>query len=234
MKLIVIVRTRNNIQDIERFVHCYQWADQILVADGGSTDGTFEIAQTLPKVQARQFLERVFSPNGRQWRNPTGKHINFLIKWAQDEGADWIIFDDIDCIPNYKLQHEGREFLESLQFCWDFVSINRVYIYNDDQYFEILTKPDGQWTTGFWAWRAKLYLHAKETDPWEEDFDLVGYREFSLLPPFCLLHYFYPNHEVMQKKLSFYKECELPLRLDPLEYGGALHKLESWMRYDKT
>ena len=57
MKIIVIVRTRDNAEIIERFIMSYQWADKILVADNESQDDTVSICKRLPKTQVRHFLE---------------------------------------------------------------------------------------------------------------------------------------------------------------------------------
>ena len=85
MKIIVTARTLNEEKRIERFVMSYQWTDKILVADGGSTDNTVTRCQGLPNTEVREFLDRVPSDDGAVWRNPHGKHINFLIDWAEDE-----------------------------------------------------------------------------------------------------------------------------------------------------
>ena len=43
MKIVATTRTRNEADNIERFVMSYQWADKILIADGGSIDNTHKI-----------------------------------------------------------------------------------------------------------------------------------------------------------------------------------------------
>ncbi len=232
MKVIVTVRTRNEAERIERFVMSYQWADKILVADGGSTDDTVSIAQSLPKTEVRKFGMRVASDDGRVWRNPHGRHINFLIDWAEEEGADWIIFDDVDCIPNYKMKKLGRLiFIGATEALRDYIMVNRVYFYKEESYFEELTKPTGDWTPSLWAWRANKDIRAKEEDGWEHyiDIHLEGLHRSDVYPPYCLLHYFYPDDEFMKKKLDFYRHMRPTIR-DPKDYGGELLPLEEWMR----
>lgn len=230
MKVITIVRTRNEARNIARFCYAYRWVNHILVADGGSTDNTVSIAKCFLNAKVQSFDEKVFSNDGQYWRNPHGKHINFLIKWAEAEGADWIIFDDCDCIPNHTLRCGGHEVLEKCNK--DFVLANRVYVYGDDKYFEGLTKPDNNWTGSLWAWRSFNGFRADESDPWKHYFDIrfTNENSISLKPPYCLLHYFYQNDEYAQRKLHFYKNTgELPEARDPKEYGGKLLPLEEWM-----
>ena len=88
MKIVATCRTLNEEKNIERFCMSYTWVDKVLIADGGSTDRTKEIANLFYNVEVRDFSERV-ERNG-VWRNPHGKHINFLIDWAKEEGA-WIV-----------------------------------------------------------------------------------------------------------------------------------------------
>jgi glycosyltransferase involved in cell wall biosynthesis len=231
MKIFVTVRTRNEADRIERFIMSYQWADKILVADGGSSDDTVPIAKSLPNVEVREFLDRVPSDDGKVWRNPHGAHINFLIDWATDEGADWIIFDDCDCIPNYKIKEKGRFIFAVHDELCDYIMVNRVYFYKEESYFEKLTKPTGDWTPSLWAWRANKDIRAKEDSGWEHyvDIHLEGLEREDIMPPFCLLHYFYPDDEFMQKKLDFYRHMRPGIR-DPKDYGGDLLPLEDWMR----
>ena len=72
MKIITIVRTRNEHRNIERFCRSYSWADQIFVADGGSDDDTISLASKFPNVIVRLYLERVFGKK-EIWRNKQGK-----------------------------------------------------------------------------------------------------------------------------------------------------------------
>ena len=228
MKIITVVRTRNEESRIERFIRSYQWADKILVADGGSEDNTVSLCKSLPKTEVRYFDKKVkIGDEGQNWRNPHGEHINFMIDWATEEGADWIIFDDCDCIPNYLVKEDARHFLKRTEE--DCVMLTRIYFYKEDRYFEKLTKPTGDWTPSLWAWKTKKSLRAKELNPLEHTIDISGLSKREIMPPYCLLHYFYPSDEFMQKKLDFYRIYR-PTILDPKEYGGELLEKEWWMK----
>lgn len=229
MKIVVIVRTRDSELFINRFCQNYQWADLILIADGGSKDKTKELASIYPNVDIEDFTQKIYSPDGKTWRNPHGKHINFLRDWAESLYPEWIIFDDVDCVPNYKVKEDYEKLFETQK---DFILLNRIYMLGKDRYFEKLTKPYGEWVGGLWAWRAGLGFRADESDPMVHAFNMK-YESVAktYLPPYCLLHYFYPSDEYMQKKLKFYRDVGEQLNAkDPREGGGRLFLLEDWMR----
>ena len=230
MKIAATTRTRNESVNIERFVKSYQWADKILIADGGSDDDTVEIAKSLSKTEVRDFHERIPSSDGKVWRNPHGKHINFIIDWATEEGADWIIFDDADCVPNYVLMSDARYKFKNSKA--DYIMVTRIYFYGDDKHFEKLSNVGGKgWTPSLWAWRVNKGIKAKEIDGWEHYIDIhhKGLVREDWMPPICLLHHFCPDKETMEKKLDFYRHMR-PSIQGPLKFGGAQKPLEEWMR----
>ena len=59
MNVVVICRTRDETRNIARFCRAYAWADSILIADGGSTDTTLDIARQFKNVQVDLFTGRV-------------------------------------------------------------------------------------------------------------------------------------------------------------------------------
>lgn len=231
MKIIATVRTRNEESNIERFCMSYQWADSILVADGGSDDRTVEIASRMPNTQVRGFHIRIPMRNGL-WRNPHGAHINYLIDWATEEGADWIIFDDCDCFPNALLKRDGRWMMETTKS--SYINAVRLYAYGKDQHFRKLAQPvhDGVWSPSAWAWRASTGWRFKEDHP--EKLQEMIYpapvdQSLDLLPPYCLVHHPWPTNEAVEKKLNYYRlSYEVPNMLHPLEFGGALEPLPDW------
>lgn len=241
MKIITIARTRDSADFIDRFCQSYYWVDQVLIADGGSSDDSKKRASQYPNVTVKDFSEKVY--RGDTWRNPHGRHINFLIKWAEEEGADWIIFDDVDCVPNFLIKDEfNMIFNDAEEDGNEFIFANRAYIYGEYQYFEKLTKPtvligqyENEWIPSLWAWKANMGFAAKENDPFKHEFNKIPtqHSRLELYPPYCLLHYFYPNDEYMRKKLEFYNKIydfgTARVR-DPKEYGGQLLPLEGWMK----
>jgi len=231
MKVIVIVRTREEEKNIERFCMNYQWADQILVADGGSRDDTVKTAKNMPKTFVKSFHVRKQMENGL-WRNPEADHLNFLVYWAERCGADWIILDDCDCFPNHKLKQNARTLLETTQF--DFVYAVRLYLWKGNTHFPDMAKPGkkhDKWEASLWAWRANLGLRFEDTDmayTWEPKVD-ESFLRLDLMPPYCLLHTSWQDEDILRKKLNFYhKSGQIPNIKYPLDYAGHIEDLPDW------
>lgn len=233
MKISVICRTRNEQKNIERFCSSYDWADEIIVSDCGSIDGTVEIAKKFPNVRIKMFWERISKDGFQTWRTPHGRQINFMAHLAEEGGADWIIFDDADCFPNSLLKRDCRSILERVPSNLPLVRANRIYMLGTDRYFHEITLPNKTWeaSTSLYAWRANHGIYADESDPWSHYFDgITNDRCFDILPPYCLLHDYYPDDGMRKKKLEFYKVVgEQEIVRDPLEYSHDIDKLEDWM-----
>lgn len=227
MKIVACVRTLNEEASILRFIKSYiSWVDAILVADGGSQDKTVEIAESMPLVKVRPFHYYINGENG-YFRNPQNKHINFLLDWAAEENADWIIFDDCDCFPNWMLQQSARHIMESTDK--KAIMAYRMYIYGEDKWFPRLNEP-GQ---SIWAWRTGV-CRAIETSTDDEEWHMrIPYppKEVSLFLdwPLALLHRAYPNEKVVGQKLSFYRGSgQVPTMQHPKRFGGELEDLPAW------
>lgn len=80
-KITAIIPTGNEIHNIEAVIASVSFADEILVVDSFSTDGTFEKAQELATKVIRREYE--YSASQKNWAIPQAKH-------------DWIILVDAD------------------------------------------------------------------------------------------------------------------------------------------
>lgn len=95
--LSIIIITKNEEKIIEGAIKSAQFADQIIVADGGSTDKTVEVAKNLgADVITLQQEELNFS----QWRNQAMKHAKH----------DWVFYLDAD----ERVSADLQKFLVSL------------------------------------------------------------------------------------------------------------------------
>ena len=229
MKVVATVRTLNESANIERFCQCYQEiADEILIADGGSSDDTIEKAEKIPKVIVRNFENRIIHKGSNLWSNPRGLHVNFLIDWAKECEADWIIFDDCDCVPTVALQTSARMLMDS---CSDqMIFAFRMFVKYDYLWYPTMNYA-GQ---SLWAWRSDVNVRAEETDPERFNMSIPEVTTRRLLHPKALLHYFYPDEETIQKKLDFYSmtgELGESKPLHPSQFMGREEVLPEWAKW---
>jgi len=159
LKIVVIVRTRNEEKRIGKFCEAYKDADHIIVSDGGSEDDTVSIAQSYPNVILSPFYNRVELKNGA-WRNNDAQHVNHLIIEAKKLSPDWIILDDCDCRPNVSLKQIYRSHLETTDR--NFVMVTRFYFWGTDEYFPKMSSTGGKIEPSLWAWRGNNGLATKK------------------------------------------------------------------------
>ena len=240
MKVGVLVRTRNEEKRIWQFCNAYRDADYILVADGGSEDNTIRIAKSFPNVEVRKYTKRVLLQGG-YWRNNDSDHSNFLFEWSREPeyGLDWVIYDDCDCRPNYKLRLHYRKILDETEA--DYVMAVRLYLWDKYLHFPDMAKPGenhDKWEASLWAWRT-------DQDFWtvDDNFPHFSFRigdkpvkdlhfdakTIDLMPPYCLLHTSWMDKKHLENKLLQHRAGgSIPNIRHPLEYAGKLEILPEW------
>jgi glycosyltransferase involved in cell wall biosynthesis len=210
-KIVAMVRTLNEEKNIGFWINAYApWVDHVIVADGGSNDATVSIVRAsqeiYPNVHLRFFMDVIWGKEG-VWRNPEGKHINFLLDWAAELKADWVIFDDCDCRPNKFLRAGGRDLIEQEET--DFILITRLYLWKDTNlHIENLAQPAklGVWEPSLWAWRLSSGLRANSKVDWDIGWNFRVDQEprNALMPPYCLLHRPWPDESSIRRKMNLY------------------------------
>ncbi len=98
-KISALIISYNEIGYIERCVESVSFADEIIVVDSFSTDGTFEYLQNHPKVNV---IQRAFT-------NFTSQK-SFALKQAAN---DWVLFLDADEVVAEELRTEVLETVSS-------------------------------------------------------------------------------------------------------------------------
>lgn len=226
MKIVLTLKSKNEEKNIRRAIECYHdWVDEILLADGGSTDKTIEVASEYEKVKVRPFRISYMREDG-SLRNHEGKHLNFLFKWAKLSGADWIIHDDCDCTLNRMFKEQARQIIESAET--EIICAVRLYVYGTDKHFRSMSWMKGRWETSLWAWRPGV-LMAEDT---QRHFTIANIEQLSrtnVLPPLCILHNFAPDEETIMRKVNDYK-LEAPTAVHPRITYGEPEPLPTWAR----
>lgn len=233
MKIVTIVRTLNEEINIERFCQAYDWADLILIADENSTDRTKELALSFPNVKFASLYKPEIPLRRGGFRTSHSTQINFLIDWAKEEGADWMLFDDCDCWPNPSLKKHLRWILENSRY--GFVSAVRLYLWGKHEYFPSLSRVKGIWTPSLYGWRSDTGLRCVENYAAHQEFIPIPIPDETetILPPMCLLHNPWQNDAMVTKKLDFYRSSGLiPSMENPTAFGGPLEILPVWARED--
>ncbi len=97
-KLTALIPTGNEIHNIEAVIESVNFADEILVVDSLSSDGTFEIAEKLAHKVIRRDYE--YSASQKNWAIPQAKH-------------EWILLVDADERVTPELKEEILKILEN-------------------------------------------------------------------------------------------------------------------------
>lgn len=222
MKIVVAVRCYNEIKNVYSFMRGYDFADEIIVSDGGSTDGSVEILENYPKVRLFHFPEQE-TVNGVTW-NPDAPHMNFVLDIAKEYSPDWLIFDDMDCNPVTALRENARNILENC----DKPQVNafRLYMWGEERYFPLMNKHFDPMYTSLWGWKPKeLDIRADEK---VRHGTLVGLSDdpLRLERPNCLLHKSW-HPKTIGEKMRRYNAIGLPFN-HPRKFAGKPECLPEW------
>lgn len=227
MKIIATLKSRNEERNIRNAIESYHdWVDQILLADGDSSDKTIEIAKEYPKVSVRPFLIFYQRSDG-SWRNHEGQHLNFLFEWAEQAGADWIIHDDCDCVLNQHLKRDARTIIEACTE--ETIHAVRLYLYGENKHFLRMSYIKDLWQPGLWAWKASIHLRGEDVPRHFTINNLKTYSSHILNPPYCILHKFAPDEETIMRKVNDYK-LEQPAAVHPRITYGEPEPLPEWAK----
>lgn len=223
--IVVVARTLNEERYIERFIRGYEWADHIVLCDGGSTDKTLELAIKHPKVLWLKFDKQVvLQPSGRVM-NPENAHANTAIDAARHLNADWIVLDDCDCVPNYLLREQARDIIYGNPT--GEIYAYRLYMWKRDFYF-----PSMMVGKSLWAWNLKqINITANEKkDPF--DIEYIHPHNWQsprteLELPLCLLHDGWPDDARIEEKMKRYEAWGRP-QVYPLDAFGPAELLPEY------
>lgn len=201
MKIVVAVRCMNEQHNIERFLRGYSFADTIVVSDGGSTDASIEMLTNFSVTNVKLFHFDQYQEKEGYRFNPDNPHINFVLNKAKELDPDWIIYDDMDDVPNYALRNDARKILE--ECTQPQINAFRLYFWNDDQYFPDMNKNFDPAYKSLWAWKPKeIDIHANEAE-WHGTIVGTTANNLGLDLPYCLLHKSW-NEQTIDEKVKKY------------------------------
>lgn len=232
MKIIAINKTLNESRHISRYCRWNNFCDLILVADGGSQDDTVARARQYPNVRVREFKERIEFADG-SFMNPEPAHFNFLIEWAEEEGADWIILTGCDEWPNLPLYREAYDIIKAAHHRGFLgIAVPRLYMWNDNKYFPRIN----QINPALWAWSTRFKVRCDENGNSFFDSVMPGPSQEEIInryQPYALMHY-YAGDEITPDKLARYAAWGHP-QIHPLESIYAPPEpLPDWARENQT
>jgi glycosyltransferase involved in cell wall biosynthesis len=225
LRIVVAARCYNESKNIERFMRGYDFADEIIISDGGSDDDSVSKLQKYPKVHLFHY-EEYEVVNGQRW-NPDSGHMNFVIDLAKTYNPDWIIFDDMDDVPNQGLRDLARPLLELMDERHVQVNAFRLYLWGDTgKFYPQMNDNFNPAYTSLWAWRPnKINIHANME---VRHGTLVGLDSspYRVELPYCLLHKSW-NPDTIDKKIERYNALGLPM--NPLStFAGEAMDLPEW------
>jgi len=180
-KLSVLIITLNEEKHLKKLLSDLDFADEIVIVDSFSTDGTQTIAKSFPKVK---FIQNKFKNFSAQR--------NFAISKAQN---DWILFLDADEVLTPELKQEIIETLQNNKtysayfFERIFMFENSILKYSGNQTDKIIRLFDKKSA----RYDEKKLVHEK----------LIVNGEIGFLKN-KLIHYSYSSYQDYRDKIIFY------------------------------
>ncbi|MGQ9508681.1 MAG: glycosyltransferase family 2 protein [Thermodesulfobacteriota bacterium] len=141
LPISVYVLTFNNIRTIERCLKSLSWAEELVVVDSFSSDGTFEVC--------KRFTDKVYQIEFKGHRDQ--------YQYAADLTThDWIMFVDADEeVPKKLVEEIQRRFHNGVQ------DIDGFFVYRQTYYL-------GRWIRyGGWSSDGEIRLYRRDKGRWE-------------------------------------------------------------------
>ena len=231
-KIICLTPVKNEAWILETFLKCASlWADQIIIADQMSTDGSREIAKKYPKVTLIDNHSEAFNEPERQKLLINQARLvecDRRILIALD--ADEVLVGDIACFVQNKLNEIARGSV--LTFDWLNVNSNRRDYWKSKCKMPFGFIDDGSEHCGelihstrvpapkaarFFHMQTLQVLHLQYIDwdrmqskhRWYQCFERINYPSKSAIDIFRMYHHMYSykkNIPILASSLSFYHE----------------------------
>lgn len=195
-KLVLLLRVKDGIQFVDEWLQCFEkLADEIVVVDNGSTDGTFDILQAHPKVVATERTVGYYE----------GRDKNLLYAMARKRNPDWCLWVDVDEIFEPSLTRADLDKLMSNKFVNKYGFrryhfIDREHFAGSGLYFRFTTIHDRfMWRESPSGYFEDLVLDSP---------NVKGIKGLTMNTRFRLKHLGYISKELVEKKYEIYRAVE--------------------------
>ncbi len=204
-KFVVMLRIKDGIFFVEEWLRCFEkLADEIVVLDNGSTDGTYEVLMAHPKV-----VDMVRTEGYNE-----GRDKNLLYEHVRKRNPDWCLWVDVDEIfePGLTRTHFDRlmqnKFVNKYAF--------RRFHFIDREHFA------GSWfRLNYSAGHDRLMWREAPTGFFEnlvlDSPNVKGIKGLKALTHFRLKHLGYISKELVDKKADIYRGLIAPEKKDSLQ-----------------
>lgn len=193
MKLVAMLRVKNEMPVIAAcLTKLSELADEIVVLDNGSTDGTLELYPSFPKIVA------VLKTEGYH----DGRDKYLLLLKAKERNPDWIIWTDgdevfEDACTRKVMEQYMRSRYNRIRFRMYTFWLNEKSFRIDGTFLLYTLEPQ----RSMWRNAPEAYFSNKKMHPG----DIRGIRGASFISPFRIKHYGYPTHEKIGRKYHAYE-----------------------------
>ena len=193
-KLVVMLRVKDGIQFVDEWLNCFEkLADEIVVLDNGSTDGTYEV------LKAHHKVTDIIRTEGYN----EGRDKNLLYSRLRKRKPDWCLWIDVDEIfePGLTRSHFNRLMSNPLVNKYGF----RRFHFIDREHFA------GSWFRLNYSAGHDRVMWREAPSGYFEDLvidspNVKGIKGLQWNTNFRLKHLGYIDKEMVDKKASIYRK----------------------------
>ncbi len=204
-KLIIMLRVKDGIMFVHEWLQCFEkLVDEIVVLDNGSTDGTYEILKSHPKV-----VDIIRTEGYNE-----GRDKNLLYEHTRKRNPDWCLWLDVDEIFEPGLTRADFDRLMQRKNVNKFAF--RRFHFIDRQYFA------GSWfRLNYSSGHDRLMWRESPTGYFENKIldspNVKGIKGLKMNTNFRLKHLGYISREIVDKKAAIYRGILTPAKESTLQ-----------------
>jgi glycosyltransferase involved in cell wall biosynthesis len=197
-KLVVMLRVKDGIFFVREWLQCFEKiADEIVVLDNGSADGTYEVLVAHPKV-----VDIIRTEGYNE-----GRDKNLLYDLMRKRSPDWCLWVDVDeffepCLTRKHFNNLMRSKLVTQYAFRRFHFIDRRHFAGSKFYLNYSAGPDRI----MWREQASGYFENSILD----SPNVKGIRGLKRVSNFRLKHMGYISKELVDKKAAIYNAIISP------------------------